>query len=511
MAEEAPAFLPEPRGRDYVLTRNVLLRALGAMYAVAFLILVRQVLPLIGSRGLLPVEPFLRRASEILGPGTVLRLPSLFWISASDTALVLGAWLGLLLALLVVAGIANAPILLGLWALYLSFCHVGQVFYGYGWDSLLCEMGFLAVFLAPPLRPRLPGNDEPPFLVVVLFRWLTFRLMFGAGLIKLRGDPCWTALRCLDFHYETQPNPGPLSALFHFMPRWTHSAGVLMNHVAELVAPFGVFGPRRVRLVAGVVIVAFQALIILSGNLSFLNWLTIVAALACFDDAALRRLLPARFRAGSPPLVPPTKRRRITIAALGVVVGLLSIPPAVNLLSSRQLMNASFEPFDLVNTYGAFGSVSKVRREVVLEGTLDDAFDPRAVYREYEFPCKPTSLTRRPCLVTPYHYRLDWQMWFAGLSNFEREPWIVHLSYLLLSGEPSVKQHFVNDPFPDRPPRFVRARLYRYRFAEPGSGRVWERTLETEYLLPLSLDHPEFRRFLRAYGWLEEGGGRSSR
>ncbi len=503
MAEAAPAFLPEPRGRGYVLTRNVLLRALGLMYAVAFLILVRQGLLLVGARGLLPAEPFLRHASDILGMGAPLRLPSLFWISSSDAALTLGAWLGLLLALLVVAGIANAPVLFALWALYLSFCHVGQVFYGYGWDSLLCEMGFLGVFLAPPWRPRLPGNDEPPFLVIVLYRWLTFRLMFGAGLIKLRGDPCWTALRCLDFHYETQPNPGPLSALFHFMPRWTHTAGVLANHLAELVAPLGVFGPRRVRLAAGLVIVVFQVLIILSGNLSFLNWLTIVAALACFDDAALRRLVPRRFR--GTPSVPalPTRARRITIAALGAVVGLLSIPPAVNLLSSRQLMNASFEPFGLVNTYGAFGSVSRVRREVVLEGTLDDPFDPGAVFREYEFPCKPTSLTRRPCLVTPYHYRLDWQMWFAGLSSFEREPWIVHLAYLVLRGEPSVKAHFVNDPFPDRPPRFVRARLYRYRFAEPGTGRVWDRTFETEYLLPLSLDHPEFRRFLAAYGWLD--------
>jgi hypothetical protein len=507
MADDAAsAFMPEPRGRGYVLSRNVLLRSLGLMYVVAFLILVRQALPLIGSRGLLPAESFLRHVSEILGTGASLRVPSVFWISASDAALAGAAWLGLALALLVVAGIANAPILLALWALYLSFCRVGQVFYGYGWDLLLSELGFLAIFLAPPLRPRLPGNDEPPFLVIVLFRWLTFRLMLGAGLIKLRGDPCWTELRCLDFHYETQPNPGPLSPYLHFMPRWTQTAGVLVNHLAELIAPFGIFGPRRVRLVAGLVIIGFQALIILSGNLSFLNWLTIVAALACFDDAAFRRVLPERFRAVPKPPMAPTRARRITIAALGVVVGLLSVPPVVNLLSSRQLMNASFEPFGLVNTYGAFGSVSRVRHEVVLEGTLDDAFDPRAVYREYEFPCKPTSLTRRPCLVTPYHYRLDWQMWFAGLSNFEREPWIVHLAYLLLRGEPSAKSHFVNDPFPERPPRFVRARLYRYRFAKPGSGRVWERTLENEYLLPLSLEHPEFRRFLAARGWLEARG-----
>jgi len=487
-----------------VHTRALILRAIGAIYFVAFAILVNQVLPLVGDRGLLPASSFLTHVADHFGgvPAAALRLPTLFWFGASDGALLALSWIGLLASCAVVLGFGSAPIFFVLWLLYLSFCKVGQVFYGYGWDSLLCEVGFLAVFFAPPLDPRLPGKDEPPFLVVVLFRWLAFRLMFGAGLIKVRGDPCWTELRCLDFHYETQPNPGPLSAVFHFMPRWTHTAGVLFNHLAELVAPFGVFGPRRVRIAAGAVIIAFQGLIILSGNLSFLNWLTIVVALACFDDGVLKRLLPRKFGGGAPDPAPPSRARAVTVLAFTIVIGLLSIPPAVNLLSTRQLMNASFEPFGLVNTYGAFGSVSRVRREVVLEGTLDDAADPRAEYREYEFPCKPTDLERRPCLVTPYHYRLDWQMWFAGLSNFRREPWIVHLAYQLLVGEPAAKTHFVNDPFPDRPPRFVRALLYRYSFAPAGGGAVWERTLEDEYLVPLSLEHPDFRRFLALHGWL---------
>ncbi len=504
MADEVEALRPPPPGRDYVLTRAIILRSIGGIYVIAFMILVRQVLLLVGSHGLLPVSPFLERVEEHYGslPGAVWHLPSLFWLGSSDGALLIGAWVGLLLGLVVLSGFANAPIFVALWALYLSFCHVGQVFYGYGWDALLCEVGFLAIFLAPPWRPALPGRDEPPFLVIVLLRWLTFRIMFGAGLIKLRGDPCWTALRCLDFHYETQPNPGPLSPLFHFMPRWTHTAGVLANHLAELVAPLGVFGPRRVRLVAGTIIVLFQGLIILSGNLSFLNWLTIVAALACFDDAAFRYVLRFLRLGPLPTPDPPSLARRRTVLVFTVVIGLLSIPPLVNMLSSRQLMNASFEPFGLVNTYGAFGSVSRERNEVVLEGTADDPGDPAAVYREYEFPCKPTDLHRPPCLATPYHYRLDWQMWFAGLSNFRREPWIVHLAYLLLQGERATKSAFVRDPFPDRPPRAVRARLYHYRFAPPGSDAVWRRELIGEYLPPLSLDNPEFLRFVNAYGWL---------
>jgi len=286
------------------------------------------------------------------------------------------------------------------------------------------------------------------------------------------------------------------------MPHWTHTAGVLANHLAEVVAPLGVFGPRRVRIAAGCVIVAFQGLIILSGNLSFLNWLTIVASLACFDDRAFRYVLSfARLRALPEPVAPSLRRSR-TVVGLTVVIGLLSVPPAVNLLSSQQLMNASFEPLGIVNTYGAFGSVSRERHEVVLEGTADDPRDAAAVYREYEFPCKPTDLLRNPCLITPYHYRLDWQMWFAGLSNFRREPWIVHLAYLLLQGEPAMKSAFVRDPFPDRRPRAVRARLYRYQFAPPGSGAVWRRELIGEYLHPLALDNADFLRFVEMYGWL---------
>jgi hypothetical protein len=507
--DEPAPLRPPPAAGNYLLTRVLLLRGLGFLYVVAFAILVRQVRPLIGTEGLLPVGPFLDRVwGHYGGAAAVFRLPTLFWLGSSDRALVLAAWLGLVLGALVLAGVVNVPILVTLWALYLSFTHVGQVFYGYGWDILLCETGFLAVFLAPLWRPRLLHLREPPSLVViVLFRWLTFRLMFGAGLIKLRGDECWRDLRCLDFHYETQPNPGPLSYYFHFMPAWTHTAGVAFNHFAEVVAPFGVFGPRRVRLAAGAVIVSFQTILILSGNLSFLNWLTILIALSCFDDGVIERLVPAvwrrRLHGLRQSLDQPSRARRAANWTIGVLVGVLSMGPVVNLLSERQHMNDSFNPFEFVNTYGAFGSVERIRHEVVLEGTLDDPDDPAARWREYEFPCKPGDLRRAPCLITPYHYRLDWQMWFAGLSSFEREPWIVHLVYQLLRGDASPKTLLARDPVAERPPRFVRALLYRYRFA-PGhaGGAYWDRVLEDEYLPALSLEHRQFRRFLAAYGWL---------
>jgi hypothetical protein len=508
-------FSTSPRGADYFLTRALVLRALGAFYFVAFLILVRQALPLIGAHGLLPLGSYLELVSRHFEPARAAwSVPTIFWLGSSDAVIEAASWLGLMLATLVVFGVANAPIFAALWVLYLSFVQGGQVFYGYGWEMLLCEAGFLAIFFAPAWRPRLLAESEPPpLLLVVLFRWLTFRVMLGAGLIKIRGDACWTELTCLEFHYETQPNPSPLSAYFHFAPRFTHTAGVLMNHLAELVAPFGVFGPRRVRLVAGVIIVGFQALIILSGNLSFLNWLTIAVALSCFDDRALSRLVSAArkvelagIRAAARSM---SRLRRAVLVALGIVIGLLSLGPIVNLLSPRQRMNASFDPFGLVNTYGAFGSVGRVRREVVIEGTSSPLPDENADWREYEFPCKPGDVRRAPCLVTPYHYRLDWQLWFAALSNFEREPWIVHLAYKLLRGDRAIAPLLARDPFPERPPRYVRALLYRYRFAPLGErGVYWRRELDGEYLRPLSLEHPDFRRFLAQYGWLEGAAGR---
>ncbi len=489
----------------YALLRVALLRGIGFIYAVAFAILVFQQEPLIGAQGLLPAADFLDWVRGALGSRAqgFLRLPSLFWLSASDATLSAAALLGLCLSLLVLAGLANAPLLLALWALYLSFVHVGQIFYGYGWESLLCEAGFLAIFLAPPLDPRpLPTKSPAPELVIVLYRWLLFRVMFGAGLIKIRGDSCWTELTCLVYHYETQPNPNPLSVYFHRLPLLVHQAGALFNHLVELVAPFGVFGPRRVRLLAGALIVAFQIVLIASGNLSFLNWLTIVIALACFDDGVLTRLCPARMRERarhSELAAPPSRARRATIIGLAVVVGLLSFNPLLNLLSPRQAMNASFDPFLLVNTYGAFGSVSRERLEVVLQGTNDERLGPETRWLEYEFPCKPGDPTRRPCLISPYHYRLDWQMWFLQFEPGEPPPWFVHLAAKLLAGDRLVATLLAKDPFAGRAPRFIRAVSYRYRFSRPGEAGYWQREYLGEFMRPLSRSDPDLLRYLRLH------------
>jgi Lipase maturation factor len=488
----------------YQLTRFVFLRLLGIIYFVAFLALAEQWRPLLGSDGLLPAAEFLAqvRAHFDSFSGAFWRLPSLFWFHSSDALLGALSWLGVVLSVAVALGFANAPLLALLWALYLSFVHVGQIFYGYGWESLLCETGFLAIFLAPALDPK-PFSGSVPWPVILLLRWLTFRVMFGAGLIKIRGDACWTDLSCLAYHYETQPLPNPLSAAFHRLPERIHQFGVLFNHFAELVAPFGVFGPKRVRYVAGALIILFQLCLIWSGNLSFLNWLTIAIAIACFDDDAFRALTPEWLaaRASARP-VPLGRARRIVTGVLAVLIALLSLNPIVNLLSPTQRMNASFDPFDLVNTYGAFGSINRARNEIVLEGTADAVLGPSTRWSAYELPCKPGDPKRRPCLVSPYQYKLDWQLWFAAFGSAGDEPWLLHLVDKLLRGDTVVDTLFRVQPFRGHPPRFIRASFYRYRFAPRAlSGVYWQREYLGEYLRPVALGDPDLAAYLEARGF----------
>jgi hypothetical protein len=504
-----PRWLAVSHRGTYRITRFVFLRFLGLIYTVAFAVASNQLVPLVGQDGLLPVAPFLERVKAALGGEAWVRLPTLFWLGASDRALAGVSSVGLALSLLVLGGFANSILLATLWIFYLSIVRAGQLFWGYGWESLLLEVGVLAVFLAPPLDPRpFPKNESPPRAVIWLLWWLLFRLMLGAGLIKLRGDDCWTNLTCLVTHYETQPLPNPLSPYFHRLPLLVHKGSVLFNHYTELVAPFFLFAPRRFRQWGALSIVVFQLLLILSGNLSWLNWLSITIALACFDDRAWLGLCPARFRAQLERLAtafPMSKARRRAVITYAVIVGVLSLNPILNMFSPSQRMNSSFDPFDLVNTYGAFGSVGRERYEIVLEGTSDD--DPEtATWLAYEFRCKPGRLDRPPCVVAPYQYRIDWQMWFAAMSDVRRDPWVAHLVYKLLLGRPSTLSLLASNPFPARPPKYIRAELYHYEFAAPGdaSGAYWRRTRRAAFLPPVSAFDPGLLDFLDRFGWLGE-------
>jgi hypothetical protein len=493
----------------YWLTRFIILRLLGAIYAVAFLVAINQIIPLIGANGLLPVGIFLQRVREALGSSGAgfVRLPSLFWFDHSDAMLLTTAWIGFLGSCVVLAGFANALLLALLWFLYMSFVHVGQDWYGYGWEIQLLETGFLAIFLCPLLDLRPFPKRAPPMAVITLFRWLIFRIMMGAGLIKIRGDEVWRNGTALYYHFETQPLPGPLTRWFHFLPRVILKTGVWYNFLAELVAPWFAFGPRIARHIAGSVIVILQIILLFSGNLSFLNWLTIVPALACFDDAFWSRILPRRLVDRAETAIAgaeTSKPMMITSWAVAVIIGLLSLQPVFNMLSPRQIMNTSFDPIDLVNTYGAFGSVGTERLNVVFEGTMDEVPDDKANWKAYPYKGLPVSPDKRPPQVAPYQLRLDWQMWFAAMSTPDEYPWTLNLIAKLLHNDPEAVGLFADNPFSDKAPRYIRAVLYRYRFTQPGNtgGRWWNRERVGDTWLPaLAADDPRLIESVKRGEW----------
>ncbi len=245
----------------------------------------------------------------------------------------------------------------------------------------------------------------------------------------------------------------------------------------------------------------FQGCLILSGNLSWLNYLTLVIGLACFDDAFLGKFI----RIPIPVQTAPGIARKILLGILSALILCLSLGPAMNLFSRRQMMNASFEPLHLVNTYGAFGSVTKNRTEIILEGTDDWELTSSTKWREYEFKAKPGNVHRLPALVAPYHLRLDWLMWFAAMGNWRYHPWILNLVSKLLQNDKEVLGLMGKNPFPEHPPHFVRAILYSYRFTtaeeKKKTGDWWARDALGPYLPPISLDNKEFRQTLRVLEW----------
>lgn len=447
-------------------------RGLAAIYLVAFIVTLNQFLPLAGERGLLPAQTFLREVP-------FRYTPSIFHWIASDRAFRICAWIGVALSVVALSGLVSrlgalptAALWAALYVLYLSFINAGQTWYGFGWESLLVEIGFFTMFAGASFTP-------PHVLLNWIYRWTLFRLMFGAGLIKIRGDQCWRDLSCLDYFFETQPMPNPLSWYLHHLPRRVLHGGVAFNHFVELIVPFGFFLPQPYAGVAGVLTIVFQLILIVGGNLSWLNWLTIVLALTTIDDRFLQWLPIAK-----PVLQPVPATQKVATTALAVVVALLSIAPTLNMLSSSQVMNTSFNPLQIVNTYGAFGSITRERDEIVIEGSDADVLSPSTEWREYEFKGKPGEVTYRPPLVAPYHMRLDWLMWFAAMSNASDYPWFPALLMKLLEGDRDVLGLLRTNPFPDRPPRWIRARLFRYHFTTSEERRRTGAWWTREFIAP---------------------------
>jgi len=489
----------------YWLTRFVFLRLLGFIYFFAFLSLALQVIPLLGSSGLLPADNFLDAYGSRFGSNVdaFVALPSIFWVGISDNALLILSWIGVILSLVVLIGYANSILMFVLWALYMSFVHIGQTWYGYGWEIQLLETGFLAIFIAPFLEMKPFPRTPPPVPIIWLLRWLTFRLYMGTGLIKLKGSECWKDLTCLFYHYETQPIPNPLSPFFHFLPQWFHKLGVLYAHVASLVAPFFLFWPRYGRYIAGLVLILFQVILLINGNYAFLNILAMIATVSVFDDKFFKWILP-KFIVRKAEKAEKNCRfsgNQFVVSWIAVIlVVMLSVPVVVNLLSNNQAMNTSFNQLHVVNTYGAFGSINSVRHELIILGTSDFVIDENTVWKEYEFKAKPGDVNRRGPIIAPYQPRIDWQIWFAAFSRPDREPWLIHFIWKLMHNDPGTLSLIDSNPFPDRPPNFIKIDFYRYEFSESRDA-VWERTFLSSWLPPISKETQGLRDFIRGNRW----------
>ncbi|MGV0741519.1 lipase maturation factor family protein [Mycolicibacterium sp. XJ870] len=466
---------------EYWLARQVLQRGTAAIYLIAFVAAARQFRALLGERGLLPIPRFLARNS-------FRSAPSIFHFHYSDRFFAAVCWLGIAVSAALVAGVGDLVPLwtamlawLLIWVLYLSIVNVGQAWYSFGWESLLLEAGFLAIFL---------GNDRvaPPVLVLWLARWLLFRVEFGAGMIKLRGDRCWRDLTCLYYHHETQPMPGPLSWFFHHLPKPLHRVEVAGNHFAQLIVPFALFAPQPVASIAGGIVIVTQLWLVASGNFAWLNWITIIVAFSAISDSALATILPVP---AAPAFSEPPLWFLAAVIAFTAMVVCMSFWPLRNLVSKRQRMNMSYNSYHLVGSYGAFGSVGRTRDEVVIEGTSDDELTDHTEWKEYEFKGKPGDVRRRPRQFAPYHLRLDWLMWFAAISPAYAQQWLRTFVERLLDGDRTTLKLLRHNPFPDDPPRYLRARLYRYRFSTWQELRRehvwWKRTLLGDYLPPMAL------------------------
>ncbi|HYI33605.1 MAG TPA: lipase maturation factor family protein [Glaciibacter sp.] len=466
---------------DYEIARQILQRGIAACFLIAYVSAINQFPALLGERGLLPVPHFVSRIPFRASP-------SLFHWRYSDRLLLAISWAGTAISATLVLGLPQLgppwlPMIafLLLWAGYLSIVNVGQTFYSFGWESLLLEAGFIVAFL---------GSNEvgPPITIIIFLRWVVFRLEFGAGMIKIRGGSEWRDLTALNYHHETQPMPNPVSAFAHNLPKWFHRLEVLGSHFAQLIVPVFLFFPQPVASIAAMVIILTQLWLVFTGNFAWLNWITIVLAFSGVDDHAFRLFFPA-VEVGGPTPDPPLWFVIVVLAVTAFLVG-LSYLPLLNLFSRNQLMNASFNRYHLVNAYGAFGTVTKERYEIVVEGSAADVPGPDAEWVPYEFKGKPGDISRMPRQYAPYHLRLDWLMWFLALGARDVR-WFQVFLIRLLEGDRRTLKLLARNPFPDEPPKWVRARVYLYRFAtgrhRRATGQWWVRTEVGALVTPTSL------------------------
>jgi len=500
IAESAYAFAASHRyalyrpsvwlcGRDHEPPRFDLiswlfLRAMGLIYFVAFVSFGAQAMGLIGSHGILPLSEFTSAVRSQLGSEGYWQFPMVFWLDQSDLAILAACWAGTALSLFLIFNLLPRLSLFFLFALYLSIFYAGQIFMGYQWDLLLLESGFLALILSIATRPGL-----------WLLRWLLFRFMFLSGSVKLlSGDPTWANLSALSYYFQTEPLPTPLAWYAHHLPQVILTASTAATLIIELALPFLIFFPRRPRFVAAFGFLLLQVVILLTGNYAFFNFLTMAVCLALFDDAALRKILPDRLKRFVQYRVREIKPGKIvsfTVGAFALLIVFAGLTQIYALfgggLSERALwVDREIAPLRIVNSYGLFAVMTTALPEIIVEGSDDGVH-----WREYSFKYKPGDVMRRPQWNFPHQPRLDWQMWFAALGTESQSPWFSRFLQCLLANSPEVTALLGSNPFPCKPPLYIRALLYDYRYSsrkeKEATGAWWVRRPEGIYFPAIGL------------------------
>lgn len=468
----------------YNLISWLFLRGLSLIFLSAFISFGVQALGLIGSRGIIPVSELTHAAYNQIGTLSYWLFPMIFWFNQSDIAIQATCWGGAFLSILLFFNILPRISLLLLYILYLSLCCAGQIFMSFQWDTYLLETGLIAIFL---IYSQTVG--------IWLLRWLLFRFIFAGGIVKLlSNDSTWRDFSALSYYFMTEPLPTPLAWYANYLPQDILKFSTASALFIELAIPFLIFFPRRLRFFSGICIISLQTLILITGNYNFFNLLTILLCLTLFDDAAIRKLMPnsiIRF-------LSKNRHTQKSNLIMSVITGIFVVSTVfISLVQFYSRFGYSIStpiawvidsvaPFRIVNLYGPFAVMTTKRMEIIIEGSNDEIN-----WKEYEFKYKPGDVNRPLRWNIPHQPRLDWQMWFAALGSIQDNPWFLRVLERILENSPPVIGLLEKNPFPDKPPTYLRALFYDYDFTSPEerkeTGDIWKRQLTGFYVSSVHL------------------------
>lgn len=446
-------FFLFPNDETYYLTQGLFIRLLGLTFLIGFLSLYVQIPALYSSKGISPINNLLNYVEKRFKKKPYYLLPTLFWISSSDWFIKTLGLTGIISSICVVLGIIPSIFLALCWAIYLSFCKAGSEFLSFQWDALLLEVGFLGIFFAL----------SPPTILWILLLWFVlFRFMFSSGYAKLVwGTKEWRELTAMDYHYETQPLPTVFGYYAHFQPRWLGKVSVLLMHLIEVAVPFFIFTPYR--FFAFCALVFLQLMIMITGNYTFFNILSMTLCVPLLPDSYWSWM-------GEWVAIQPLFSNELLFNLIAGVFLFFNVLKFVSLFTDVKIFSF-LSHFEILNSYGLFVHLTSERNEIIIEGS-----DDNQSWKAYEFKWKPGDPMQRPRFVAPHQPRLDWQMWFAALSSLENNPWLETLLSKLLERSPEILALFKYNPFPNKPPKYIRASLYNYRFNKENTPAWWTRT-----------------------------------